>query len=76
MSETEWLWMFSTNLTRMVYEAKLTQRDLAELSGISEATISKYLRGHQMPGVKAILNIAYVLNCNTDDLIDFGKPID
>lgn len=75
MTEIEWLNCFSDNLCRMMYESKVTQRDLAEMTGLSESTISKYTHRQQMPGIKAILNIAYALSCNTDDLIDFGTTI-
>lgn len=75
MTEFEWLYAFGDNLARMLYESKLTQRDLADMTGLSEGTISKYLAKQQMPGVRAILSIAYALGCNTDDLIDFGDTI-
>jgi transcriptional regulator with XRE-family HTH domain len=76
MSEIEWLNTFANNLARMLYEMKLTQRDLAEMSGISEGTISKYLNAQQMPGVKAILNISYATGCEISELIDFGTMIE
>lgn len=75
MTEFEWLEAFSDNLTKLVYESKLTQCDLSEMTGISQGTISKYLRGQQMPGIKAIINIADALGCSTDELIDFGEII-
>ena len=75
MTEIEWLNSFANNLMRMLYECKLTQKDLADMTGLSEATISKYIRRQQMPGIKAIVNIAYAIGCNTDDLIDFGDTI-
>ena len=74
-NEMEWLDEFSQNLINMLKEANMTQRDLADASGLSEGTISKYIRGMAMPGVKAIINIAYALDCNTDELIDFGSTI-
>lgn len=75
MTEIEWLNFFGDNLTRMMYEYKLTQRDLSDMTGLSEATISKYVGKRQMPGIKAILNISYALGCSADDLIDFGAAI-
>lgn len=75
MSEWEWLYEFSRNLARMMYESKFTQKDLAEMTGLSESTISKYLNRQQMPGVKAIINISAALDCTADDLIDFGYAI-
>ena len=76
MSEMDWLYTFSNNLARILYEMKLTQRDLSELSGLSEGTISKYLNGQQIPGVKAILNISYAIGCEISELIDFGSMIE
>ena len=75
MDELEWLDVFGDNLARMLYEAKYTQRDLAEMTGLSEGTICKYLKKQQMPGVRALINIAYALDCKLDDLMDFGQSI-
>ena len=43
MSEEDWLNIFSGNLASMLYDARMTQRDLADETGLSEATISCYL---------------------------------
>ena len=76
MSELEWLDIFADNLIEMLDETGMSQRDLAEATGISEASISGYIRRRKVPGVKAILNIAYALDCSITDLIDFGDTID
>lgn len=76
MSEIEWLDIFGTNLIVMLDENLMTQKDLAEATGLSEGTISKYVNKTQMPTVRAILNISYALNCSLDDLIDFGDTIE
>ena len=47
MSEVEWLREFSINLRRMMWDARMTQRELADLSGLSESCISRYLNGTQ-----------------------------
>ena len=75
MTEREWLMYFGVNLTEMLEEAKMTQRDLADAAGISEASLCKYIQGHQMPRVRAIVNIADALNCSVDTLVDFGDRI-
>ena len=75
MSEAEWMREFSINLRRMMWDARITQRELADLSGLSEACISRYLNGTRMPTVKALINLSYVFGCSTDDLIDFGVRI-
>ena len=76
MSEMEWLDLFGDNLVYIMRHTKTTQRKLAEKTGLSQGTISKYINKQQIPGVKAIVNIAYALDCSTDDLIDLGATID
>lgn len=76
MTETQWLDTFGDNLTSMLYDARLTQRDLADMTGLSESTISFYIRKQKMPGIKAILKIAYALDCEVSELIDFGSIIE
>ena len=75
MTELQWLEIFGDNLKDMMDGAGYTQRDLADDTGLSEATISKYINKQQMPGVKALISIAYVLDCSLDDLMDFGDRI-
>lgn len=76
MTEKEWLDTFGENLMGMLNEARMTQRDLAEVSGISRPSISRYLSGQMAPSFKAIINIAYALDCDVCDLIDFGSIIE
>lgn len=75
MTELQWLEIFGDNLKDILDGAGYTQRDLADDTGLSEATISKYINKQQMPGVKALISIAYVLDCSLDDLMDFGSRI-
>lgn len=76
MSEVEWLQNFSENLKEMLKDTNMTQKELAEATGLSESTISSYVRGIKIPTARAIINICYEFCCNTDDLIDFGERID
>lgn len=76
MSEQEWLDIFSGNLRDMLKEANMEQKELAYDAGISEAAISAYLNGRKMPGVRALVNIAYALDCDFNDLMDFGEMIE
>lgn len=75
MSEREWLGVFARNLLQLMMDRMMTQKELAELSGLSEGTISKYIRNMQMPGPKALVNLAYALSCTLDDLMDFGEKV-
>lgn len=75
MSEMEWLDIFGDNLKDMLKEANMTQRELADECGLSEVAISTYIHKRKIPGLKAIINISYALDCSIDDLIDFGDRI-
>ena len=75
MNEIVWLRYFSNNLQYLMMEAGYTQKDLARATKMSEATISNYIHGKRIPTIKAIINIAYVLNIEYDELIDFGEMI-
>jgi transcriptional regulator with XRE-family HTH domain len=76
MSEQEWLDIFASNLDAMIRDKGMTQLDLADDTGLSKSTISSYINARKMPGVKAIVNIAYALDCDVSDLIDFGETIE
>lgn len=75
MHEREWLAYFGINLMEMIDEAKMTQRELADAAGLSEAAVSNYIRGRRMPGAKSLVNLADALNCSVDELVDFGDRI-
>lgn len=75
MTEQDWRDEFGRNLASLLYEAGLTQKNLAEMSGITESDISRYIGGTQTPSATAIVNLAYVLRCDCDDLIDFDERV-
>lgn len=76
MTQYEWMDEFGDNLKCLLREARMSQQELADLSGLSKYTISNYIRAERMPSIKAVLKIAYALDCQLDDLIDFGEPIE
>lgn len=76
MSEYEWLAIFGDNLSSMLDDANMTQKELAIETGLSEAAISNYIHKRRLPGVKALINIAEALDSSLDDLMFFGDRID
>ena len=76
MSELEWIETFAGNLTEIIKESGYSQREIADMTGIMQSTISKYMNGKMMPSVKNIVNLAYALNCDVRELCDFGDFID
>ena len=76
MTEVAFLRQFGINLLDMLDYCNTTQKELAEDTGLSESTISRYTRGLMMPTLKNLINIAYALDCTVDDLIDSTERID
>jgi transcriptional regulator with XRE-family HTH domain len=76
MTELEWLQIFGDNLADMLNYARMTQRELADETGLSESSISNYIKKNKIPGIKALINISYALDCDVSDLIDFGDRIE
>lgn len=76
MTYREWLHCFSQRLGELIWEHRITQEDLCQMSGLGRSTISRYLHETQMPNLRAIINLSYALHVDYEDLIDFGEPID
>lgn len=76
MTITEWSDNFSENLLELLEDRQMTQFELAQESGVSVGSINSYIHNKTLPGIKAILNIAFVLNVDVTELIDFGDTIE
>lgn len=76
MSEVEWLDIFGENLKRLMREHGYSQKNLAEDTGLSESTISRYMNGLAIPKATALINLATALECTLYELIDFDEDID
>lgn len=76
MSEHEWLLYFSDCLYDIMQERKISQRELSDLTGLGEGTISKYINGTNIPKATTVVKLAIALGCSTDELINFGETID
>ena len=75
MSEMEWLTIFAKNLMYHLQMHGISQSELARRAGLEQGSISRYTSASQMPGIKAIINIANALGISIDELIDFGSII-
>lgn len=75
MSEVEWMDIFGDNLRDILKEQNMPRRELAQVLGLSEATISNYINKKQMPTMEVIVNMAYELSMSIDELIDFGDTV-
>ena len=70
---------FKKRVKDIMQNKGLKQSDLAKMTGIAEATISRYCNGRRTPNIKALVKIAKILNVSTDYLLgikdDNGKWI-
>lgn len=62
--------VFASNLAEMMRSKGFDQPELAAQTGLSTASISKYLRKKATPTVTTLEKIAHALNCSRDDLLD------
>lgn len=76
MTEIEWLDIFGDNLRDILLDVGMTQSELADELGIDKSLVSRYVNKQYIPNLKTIINMAYVLNCDVSELIDFGEPIE
>ncbi|MCD8307284.1 MAG: helix-turn-helix domain-containing protein [Clostridia bacterium] len=56
-------------MTALLNSQNMTQKELAEKAGITEAAISHYIKGDRYPRSYVLSRIAAVLNTTTDYLI-------
>ena len=75
MSEMEWLRTFANNLQYFMEMHDYSQSELARMAGLEQASISRYLGARQMPGPKALINLANVFGVSLDEFMDFGSII-
>lgn len=62
--------IFASNLVDMMKMKGFDQPDLAKRTGLSCATISKYMRKQATPSITNLEKIAYALNCTRDELME------
>ena len=75
MTEMEWMRIFGQNLDYLLQQNRMSQNELAQRTGLTQASISRYVSGQQAPGFRAIVNIAAVLGITCDELINFDDTI-
>ena len=61
---------FAINLYDRMREKGYSEGRLAERAGVSQATISKYLKSMSMPSLSVAVRIADALGCSVTDLLE------
>jgi transcriptional regulator with XRE-family HTH domain len=66
--------ILAENLKKRRKAAKLSQKELARLAGISEITLNRIEVMKQKPEDATLIEIARVLKCTKEDLLGVGMP--
>lgn len=75
MTQNEWRKIFADNLVDILEEKNMSQAQLAREAGLSVSRINDYIRMNATPTIFAIINIAYALDMDVGELVDFGERI-
>ena len=67
MSKTETLSEFGIRLRKIMFRKNISQLELADMTKISNVTLSKYMNGQTMPSLYALDKIAKALGCSVDE---------
>ena len=62
--------IFAANLAELMRMKGFGQPELSERTGLSTASISKYLRKKATPTITNLEKIAHALNCSRDELLE------
>ena len=75
MTQTEWKEIFGDNLVTILREKKMSQAQLAKKAGLSTSRVSDYINGNSTPSIFAIINMAYALEMDIGEFVDFEEYI-
>lgn len=57
------------NLQKVILARGMSQSEIAERSGITQAMLSRYIHGTSMPGIDKVYCLAAVLGCRVIDIL-------
>ena len=67
--------IFGERVKLQLEKNNMSQRELAEKTGITEATISRYVSSERVPKATEIVKIANALNCSCDYLLGLQNEL-
>ena len=53
---------FAMNLKKLMIEREMTAADIARKTGMTQATLSRYINGKRIPNINSVIKIAKALN--------------
>ena len=76
MTEQEWNEELVRRMRRIYRRKYHNQKEFAEATGLSEMTISNYIRQKRVPDLMTIVNMAAILECDINELVPTGEIIE
>ena len=64
----------TVKVKKMMSERNIQQKDLAGMSGVTEAAMSRYLAGSRQPKSETLANMATALGTTSNDLLGLEDP--
>jgi DNA-binding Xre family transcriptional regulator len=65
--------MIKIKLHDLLWQMRISQKELAEGSGLAESTISKFIRGDYDCRLSTLQKICNYLQCKITDVIEFER---
>lgn len=75
MTQVEWRNIFGNNLADILQEKGISQAQFAKDAGMSVSRINDYINKNATPTIFAIINMAYALDMDVNELVDFDERI-
>lgn len=66
----------TNRIKEMLNEKNISQKQLSEVTGITESAISHYIKGDRVPRGANLVKIARALGTTTDDLLSSDVELD
>ncbi|MDO4941148.1 MAG: helix-turn-helix transcriptional regulator [Erysipelotrichaceae bacterium] len=66
---------WSEKVKKMMSDRNMNQKELSEKSGITRASICRYLQGKRRPRIDVVVNFAKALGVEPEELLDEGEEI-
>ncbi len=66
----------TNRISELLFERKMTQKELAQKAQMTESAISHYIKGDRVPRGVNLIKIARALETTTDDLLGQGNVFD
>lgn len=65
---------FGEKIKKLRIERNLTQKQLAEMTGVAISAISSYESGNRYPSYDVLISLARIFHVSTDYLLGLDKP--